>query len=1473
VSDRHSRSATPSRPTTIASLTLVLGLIVGALGAVTATTAPAAEAAAAPAAPALTQVLCVATKGKPGGLVRVPATARCAARERLVALSVAAPTSLCLTRSKAVYQIGVGGFTAKTCTTGKAKIKRTTLRKPKLKGKRISAPTRTRVLLCTTGTTTTWSTSTTGCRGRLTQTIDLAPGAPRLSGSTVTDGAPGGTLIGTLSATDPNRGDTLSYRLAPGAGAEDNAAVRISGTRLLLSTTLDARTKGELRVRFTATDRLGLSTATTAVISVRRTTATALSLSPSTVAENSPVGTVIGALDPAPAGSRVTDFRLAQGAGDTDNAAVRVVGSHLEVATVPDFETRSSYDVRVAATDYYGGTVEQALKVTVSDVNEAPYDLTLSHASLDEGQPAGTTVGTLSAEDPDAGDHLTYAVTTPAGTPGAGAFTTAGDVLVTTQELLFATTPSGGYQVVVTVTDSGGLSHSETFTVTVTDVALSPTDLALSPTTVRERQPAGEKVGDLTATDRDGDPLTYSLVSGAGATDNGLFTIVGTELRTSASLLKADGNRSVRIRVSDGTAAAPQEKAFTITVTEFNIAPEAPTLTPSAVAENEPAGTLVGIPFATDPDGDPVTYTLSGPDAADFTLVGISLRTTRPLDHEATPTRTIVITATDDHGHSTSATLTVTVTDVNEAPTGITLTGDPISIPENSAPAAIGTLSATDPDAGDTFTYTVTPSAFAISGTTLRTTTSFDFETTPSVTATVTVTDAGGLTYQRTFTITITDVNEAPTAVADFYTGVLGNTSARAGGTTAIGAITTPETVLVGDLPTANDTDPEHDLLSVVAATKATTKGGSIVLATDGSFRYTPPLGLRNLTDTVTYTVTDGALTATGTLTITVADRLVWYIDPSVATNGNGSSTAPLKTLAGVTQGATGDDLFVRTGLSVSALTLLASQRLYGAGTGITFNDATVVAPTTPSTLSLTGSAAGLSLGEGSTVSGLVVKATGTGVALTSAVNSATVDSSASIVGGTGTTLNVTGGTGALSVTAAITPGTGSPAVKVAGRTGTTMLGPITSSGTSGGVQLSGSGTVALSSALTLNTGANPALSVTGTPLSDISVVGHRLTTTTGTPLTLSGVAMSSDLTLGQVTSNGAANGLLITNGTGSGRVKLLSSAVAPSTIANSTGAGISVTSSRGPALSYVTVTGGPDGITLASPTDAMVADHLTVTNAVNDGLILNGTGVPALTVTASTFINNGGDALQVNAQGSSSGRVTLTESTIAGPGGGTAQGVVLTAGNGYAGTLQFDVSGNTVTGTAGSAVVISGTAVANNGMVQGYVRNNNVGSATASSCSTTGNGIEVANDAGTGPVIVAITGNTIRNCAQRGINLLAGDGAASIKATVSGNTVSALTNATSGFALNGDFGLLAGDTQASCLDATGNTLSSGGALASIHVRNRYGSLSLPNYTGGPTSTTAVQTYLTSRNTVSSALAETLTGAFFLNSACAVPSF
>ncbi|MGE5123550.1 MAG: hypothetical protein ACM3H7_03475 [Acidobacteriaceae bacterium] len=96
----------------------------------------------------------------------------------------------------------------------------------------------------------------------------------------------------------------------------------------------------------------------------------------------------------------------------------------------------------------------------------------------------------------------------------------------------------------------------------------APTNIILSNSTIPENRPTNTVVGTLSTVDPNaGDTFTYSLVSGAGSTDNGSFNLSGNQLRSSAVFdYETKSSYSVRIRTTDNHGLF-FEKAFTITIT------------------------------------------------------------------------------------------------------------------------------------------------------------------------------------------------------------------------------------------------------------------------------------------------------------------------------------------------------------------------------------------------------------------------------------------------------------------------------------------------------------------------------------------------------------------------------------------------------------------------------------------------------------------------------------------------------------------------------------------------------------------------------------------------------------------------------------------------------------------------------------------------------------------------------------------
>ena len=406
---------------------------------------------------------------------------------------------------------------------------------------------------------------------------------------------------------------------------------------------------------------------------------------------------------------------------------------------------------------------------------------------------------------------------------------------------------------------------------------------------VAENTSAGVNIGSpVVATDEDDDPLTYGLEG----PDAAAFGIVGTtgQLQTRAPLdYETRDAYAVTVIVSDGRGAA-DTIGVAINVTDENDDPifiEGDNATRS-VAENTEAGVNIGgAVSATDEDGDILTYSLGGIDAASFGIVGVSgqLQTRVPLDYETKNAYSITVTVSDGNGGTDTIGVTISVTDMDEDTVpvieGIVIpevdatpeTHAPVfagsrttrSIAENTpASVNIGSpVSATDAD-DDTLTYTLggtDATSFSIvrnSGQ-LQTQAPLDYETKKAYTVTVTVSD-GGRADTITVTITIIDVDETPETHAPVFAGSR---------TTRSIAENTPAGVNIGSPVSATDAD-DDTLTYTLGGTDA---GSFRIVGNSGQLQTQAPLDFETKNAyTVTVTVSDGGRTDTITVIITIID-------------------------------------------------------------------------------------------------------------------------------------------------------------------------------------------------------------------------------------------------------------------------------------------------------------------------------------------------------------------------------------------------------------------------------------------------------------------------------------------------------------------------------------------------------------------------------------------------------------------------
>ncbi len=559
-----------------------------------------------------------------------------------------------------------------------------------------------------------------------------------------------------------------------------------------------------------------------------------------------------------------------------------------------------------------GGDDDDAITVTVNvtAVNDAPtvsVESTLPTSDEDDGVTtwslADWSDGLPADGDPELSQTLSYTVGTVF--DSTVSFTTPPAIDLSAGEITFtvADNDNGSFTIPVKVTDSGvdtpvpnDNNTTVNVVVTVDPVNDEPSFTFADPTVAEDSGAASLPITGIDAGPNEPRQTVGFAIS--GLTNGGLFdaapAIDGTEI-TFTPADDAEGTATFLLTgTDDGGTPGDDNDAITVTVTVTEV-------------NDKPVFTLPGDPDQVIEDIETVTvpgfYTLEGPgggtDEAGQALTRTVTHTNPSLfsvapaidgsgtltyetAEDAIGTSVVSVSLTDDgttNGSSDPKTKTdtfnITVTDVNDAPVFTLVASPDQTVAEDSGVQTVaGFYTDAGPgggpdEAGQSLTLTVTTTNGAI------------FSAAPSIdidgmlgyeaaddangTATVTVslTDNGttdGLpdpqTTTQTFTITVTPVNDGPVAVDDTY-----ETEQHASlAVSAAGGV-----LLVGD----DDFDIDGDTISVVAGTVTTAEGVTFVLDGDGSFTYTPPTYLYG-TDTFDYTITDGALTSTATVTIEI---------------------------------------------------------------------------------------------------------------------------------------------------------------------------------------------------------------------------------------------------------------------------------------------------------------------------------------------------------------------------------------------------------------------------------------------------------------------------------------------------------------------------------------------------------------------------------------------------------------------------
>jgi VCBS repeat-containing protein len=435
------------------------------------------------------------------------------------------------------------------------------------------------------------------------------------------------------------------------------------------------------------------------------------------------------------------------------------------------------------------------------------------------------------------------------------------------------THPSGTDTATVTIT-----VESENDAPTVADAAFS----------IDENSPAGTPVGSVSASDVDGDGLTYAIT---GGNTGGTFAISGTGLITVANntLLDYEMFQSFTLTVTvtdDGVPSLSTDAQVVISLNDLNDPPAAQNdnyTTNEDQTLNVPAGTGL-LANDTDPDGDSLSATkLTDPANGVATVASNGSFTYQPNPNfSGTDSFTYELS---DGTSSDTATVFITVTGINDAPVNTVPAGQ--TTPEDTSllfVSGIG-ISVADVDAGASnvqVTLTVTNGTLTLTSTPAPGTTgngtstivmtaplnvinnaliNLRFDPAPNFNSpssgqnavlTIVTNDLGNtgtggpLSDTDTVTIVVSEVNDAPVAVTD-----------------AIATAEDTPNAFAATLLSANDSPgPSNEstqTLTVTGVSATSAQGGTVMLVA-GVITYSPAANF-NGADSFTYTVTDNGTT------------------------------------------------------------------------------------------------------------------------------------------------------------------------------------------------------------------------------------------------------------------------------------------------------------------------------------------------------------------------------------------------------------------------------------------------------------------------------------------------------------------------------------------------------------------------------------------------------------------------------------
>jgi hypothetical protein len=404
-----------------------------------------------------------------------------------------------------------------------------------------------------TATPTPSPTATPNCDFLINTTINYAPTNINLSNNRINENSPIGTVVGYLSTASIDSNDTHTYLVG------NSPHFTIYGDALVSATSFNYEAVTSYTFIIRSTDSVGQFFDKEFTIYIDDVNEAPYGINISgTIPENSAIGTNVGTLSTLDydAGDTFTYSFINSNSYPDNNSFNLSSGGQLTSKEVFDVETKSSYLLNVRTTDSGNLTHDGFVYVTVTSVNEPPTGIDLSSASISENVATGTTIGTFSTADPDAGDTFTYAFVDHSSYPDNGSFIIVGNVLKT--KFVFDYETKNTYYIKVRSTDALGLYFDRVIAINIDDVVITGARTSTNVTCY------GGSDGTITITSPSGGSGSYTY-SKNGTTYQSSNVFTGLTAQT-YSLYVKDSNNEVG-QLTSLTITQPAIISFTATGT------------------------------------------------------------------------------------------------------------------------------------------------------------------------------------------------------------------------------------------------------------------------------------------------------------------------------------------------------------------------------------------------------------------------------------------------------------------------------------------------------------------------------------------------------------------------------------------------------------------------------------------------------------------------------------------------------------------------------------------------------------------------------------------------------------------------------------------------------------------------------------------------------------------------------------------